>query len=173
MPTAEPTRHIRTTDANVTDHRYRSTSRYGNKLRPVLCGGEPTPRDRSRADALHLIRHEALKPEWTADLCPACRAAVVAGTPEKDLADAHVEVKRLRAEMERLRAERDDARAFSQDWKRQVQVIEKSLAATPENTKALGKALKANLAGLFSSDWTWDDVGRVALAALCARAGIE
>jgi hypothetical protein len=73
----EALRHIRTTDANVKDQRFRFKAAYANKARPTFCGAEPTRDDRSRKDARHLIKHEGLLPHWTADLCPACREALL------------------------------------------------------------------------------------------------
>lgn len=70
-------RHIRTTDANVTDHRFRSVSRLPNKLRTTMCGAAPTTRDVSRKDARHVVTTLApLRPDWTADYCPRCLEAL-------------------------------------------------------------------------------------------------
>ncbi len=67
-------RHIRTTDANVKDARFRSRVKFANKLRPVFCGAEPSDTDVSRADARHLLSPNvsAVRPDWSADFCPVC-----------------------------------------------------------------------------------------------------
>lgn len=67
--------HVRKTDANVTDRRTHKV--YSNKLRPTLCGSEPTSGDFSRWSALHIIGMEAIKPEWVKDMCPVCRQLVI------------------------------------------------------------------------------------------------
>jgi len=69
-------RHIRCTDARVTDHRFRGTITHHNKLRPTICGADPTCSDVSRKDGRHLIRFGDVKPEWVADLCGDCRDKV-------------------------------------------------------------------------------------------------
>ncbi len=71
-------RHIRTTDANVKDARFRSRSLYANKLRPVFCGAESGDGDVSRAGARHMLKHRAVVPAWSADFCPKCVAALMA-----------------------------------------------------------------------------------------------
>lgn len=65
-------RHIRKTDAKVTDHRFRGTSAYSNKLRPVFCGALPTTDDHSKIDASRVLAAAHLRPDWAAELCPAC-----------------------------------------------------------------------------------------------------
>lgn len=66
-------RHIRKTDANVSDHRFRSVVKYLNKARPTFCGASDES-DVSRKDALHFLKY-ALVPAFAstaADLCPNC-----------------------------------------------------------------------------------------------------
>lgn len=75
----EPTvRHVRKSDASVTDRRHRCRVKYANKARPTFCGAEPSIVDVSRRDALHLLRPDIvrLKPEWSADICETCKQAV-------------------------------------------------------------------------------------------------
>lgn len=71
-------RHIRKTDASVKDRRFRSGSKYANAPRPVFCGADPSDTDVSLGDARRLLSPDtvALRPDWSADLCPSCRAAL-------------------------------------------------------------------------------------------------
>ena len=70
-------RHIRKSNANVTDHRFRFAVQNINKMTATICGVAPTIDDRSRKDAAHIIEHfAAIKPEWIAELCPACRGGL-------------------------------------------------------------------------------------------------
>lgn len=70
-------RHIRLTNANVRDRRFR-TLIYTNKLRPVLCGAAPTHDDWSRAEALRIRESSRIIPKWLDDVCPVCLAALEA-----------------------------------------------------------------------------------------------
>jgi hypothetical protein len=57
---------------------------YANKLRPVLCGGEPTPDDQSLQGGLDIVHYAAtlkIANPYTglaAQLCPACVALLPA-----------------------------------------------------------------------------------------------
>ena len=79
--------HIRRSDANVTDHRFRSVVRYANKLRPTLCGAEPTRNDVSRKSALRLVAsHRAVgwhpkSPDWLGGICGDCLRVLNAAEP--------------------------------------------------------------------------------------------
>ncbi len=73
------TRHIRKTNAKVTDHRFRMTIMYPNKMRPTFCGAEPTDKDYSKKDAIHVITSfSALKPQWVEDICEECKKIALA-----------------------------------------------------------------------------------------------
>lgn len=65
-------RHVRKSNASVRDRRFRGRELYANKLRPTLCGAEPTERDHSRQQGENLLRSSALRPDWLDDMCPHC-----------------------------------------------------------------------------------------------------
>lgn len=69
-------RHIRKSNANVTDHRFRSVVSYQNKPRPTLCGAEPTAADHSRKSGIRLIEAARVRPDWLVDVCPECVKAL-------------------------------------------------------------------------------------------------
>ena len=70
--------HIRKGNESVHDRRFRCRVQYNNKMRPTLCGAEPTTADHSRDTAIHLVKYSALKPDWVAGICPTCLAALKA-----------------------------------------------------------------------------------------------
>ena len=72
---ARKTQHIRTGGKMREDKRYTSAlKRKINNACQTLCGAEPSSDDYDRATAASFVaRFAKLKPEWIADMCPACR----------------------------------------------------------------------------------------------------
>jgi hypothetical protein len=72
---ARKTQHIRAGGQMRADKRYTSAiKRKINNACRTLCGAEPGHDDYDRATAASFIeRFSKLKPEWIADMCPACR----------------------------------------------------------------------------------------------------
>lgn len=73
---AEALQHIRAGGEMRADKRYTSAlkCKINNACR-TLCGAEPGRDDYDRATAASFVaRFSKLKPEWIADMCPACRA---------------------------------------------------------------------------------------------------
>jgi hypothetical protein len=61
------------------DKRMRMATKYKIVNRhPPLCGAEATYDDVDRDTAAHCLKYAHLKPEWSADLCPACVALMTA-----------------------------------------------------------------------------------------------
>lgn len=71
-------RHIRCTNDKVKDQRFRCTAMYTNKMRPTLCGADPTSFDLSKDGGRHVIKCATEAPArlgyWLADVCPDCIA---------------------------------------------------------------------------------------------------
>lgn len=65
-------KHVRRSRANVTDHRFRGVVAYTNKLRPTICGAEPSVEDISKSTAEHFVKHADLRPDWLGNICVDC-----------------------------------------------------------------------------------------------------
>ncbi len=74
-------RHVRTTKGSVKDQRFRGRSLYSNTItgKRVFCGATASDTDIGKDAAMQLLSPATLRtrPDWSADMCPVCREAVM------------------------------------------------------------------------------------------------